>query len=49
MEQNINFIIDRNRGWGFQRTKLTYDLPLDMLVLPCSWFDGLLDSKSYFY
>lgn len=40
MEQNINFIIDRNRGWGFQRAKLTYDLPLDMLVLPCSWFDG---------
>lgn len=40
MKNNINFIIKRNRGWGFQEASLTYDLPLDMLVLPCSWFDG---------
>lgn len=40
MKHNINFIINRNRGWGFQEAQLTYDLPLDMLVLPCSWFDG---------
>tara|TARA_B100000123_G_scaffold90259_1_gene65553 strand:- start:14938 stop:15771 length:834 start_codon:yes stop_codon:yes gene_type:complete len=40
MKQNINFIINRNRGWGFHQARLTYDLPLEMLVLPCSWFDG---------
>ena len=40
MKKNIEFIINRNRGWGFQEANLTYDLPLDMLVLPCSWFDA---------
>jgi hypothetical protein len=40
MKKNIEFIIDRNRGWGFQEASLTYDLPLDMLVLPCNWFDA---------
>ena len=40
MKQNINFIINRNRGWGFQEAQLTYDLPLEMLVLPSSWFNG---------
>ena len=40
MQKNIEFIIQRNQGWGFQEAKLTYDLPLDMLVLPCSWFNG---------
>jgi hypothetical protein len=40
MKQNIEFIINRNRGWGFQEAALTYDLPLDLLVLPCSWFDA---------
>jgi len=40
MKNNIEFIIRRNRGWGFQDANLTYDLDLDMLVLPCSWFDG---------
>jgi Glycosyltransferase sugar-binding region containing DXD motif len=39
MEKNIRFIMSRNRGWGFQEANLTYDLPLDILVLPCSWFD----------
>jgi hypothetical protein len=40
MKKNIEYIINLNRGWGFQEANLTYDLPLDMLVLPCSWFDG---------
>ncbi len=40
MKKNIEFIIERNRGWGFQQANLTFDLPLNMLVLPCSWFDG---------
>ena len=39
MKRNIDFILKRNLGWGFQEAKLTYDLPLDMIVLPCSWFD----------
>jgi hypothetical protein len=40
MRKNMEFIIKRNRGWGFQQALLTFDLPLDMLVLPCSWFDA---------
>jgi len=40
MKKNIEFIIGNNKGWGFQEAKLTYDLPLDILVLPCSWFDS---------
>jgi len=39
MEANIRKIAALNRGWGFQQARLTYDLPLDMLVLPCAWFD----------
>lgn len=39
MKKNIEFILKRNRGWGFQEALLSYDLPLDILVLPCSWFD----------
>lgn len=40
MKNNIIFIINRNKGWGgVQRAKLTYDLPLEILVLPCSWFN----------
>ena len=49
MKTNIEYIIERNRGWGFQEASLTYDLPLDLLVLPCSWFDpGWLESVSPF-
>lgn len=45
MKKNIEFIINRNRGWGFCEALMTYDLPLDMLVLPCSWFDaGWIDT-----
>ena len=40
MKHNINFIINRNRGWGFQEADLTFNLPLEMLVLPSSWFNG---------
>lgn len=40
MKRNIEFIKNRNRGFGFNEAQLTYDLPLDMLVLPCSWFNG---------
>ena len=40
MKGIIDFVIKRNRGWGFQNAELTYDLPLDILVLPCSWFDA---------
>ncbi len=40
MKYNIEFIIQRARGWGFQEANLTYDLPMNLCVLPCSWFDG---------
>lgn len=39
MKKNIEFIGERARGWGFQEALLTFDLPMDMLVLPCGWFD----------
>ncbi len=40
MENNIKIIMYLRRGWSFQQALLTYDLPLDILVLPCSWFDA---------
>jgi hypothetical protein len=40
MKRNIDYIVNVDIGWGFQEANLTYDLPLDMLVLPCSWFDA---------
>lgn len=39
MRNNMEYILNLNKGWGFQEALLTYDLLLDMLVLPCSWFD----------
>lgn len=39
MKKNIEIIVKRNLGWGFQQANLTYNVPLDVLVLPCSWFD----------
>jgi hypothetical protein len=47
MKANIEFIGKRGRGWGFQEANLTFDLPLDMLVLPCSWFDAGWISNPY--
>lgn len=35
----IQYIIDRKKGWGFQRAKLTYNLPMQITVLPCATFD----------
>jgi len=40
MKHNIEFIINRNRGWGFQESNLTFDLPMKFFVLPNSWFDA---------
>jgi len=40
MKNIIEFIVKRSQGWGFQEARLTFDLPLDLLVLPCSWFDA---------
>lgn len=39
MKKNIEYILNLNKGFGFQQANLTYDTPLDILVLPCSWFD----------
>ena len=32
MKKNIEFIVNRNCGWGFQEAQLTYDLPLDITM-----------------
>ena len=47
MKNNIDFIHKYNRGWGFQEAQLIYNLPLEFLVLPCSWFDGGWISNPY--
>jgi mannosyltransferase OCH1-like enzyme len=39
MKNNIKFLINNNGGWGFQEAALNYDSPMDLLVLPCNWFD----------
>lgn len=46
MKDIIEYILDRNRGWGFQEANLTYDSPIDLLVLPCSWFDSVWINSS---
>lgn len=40
MADVVAMIAERDRGWGFQQARLTYDLPLPLLVLPCAWFDA---------
>lgn len=40
MKNNIKYILERGRGWGFQEARLTFDCPLDLLVLPSTWFNG---------
>ena len=39
LTRDIEFIRELGRGWGFQEAGLTFDLPMDYLVLPCGWFD----------
>lgn len=40
LEKNIEYIISKKQGWGFQQANLTIDAPLNFLVLPCAWFDA---------
>lgn len=35
----IEYIYSNKRHWGMLTGRLTYDTPIDLLVLPCSWFD----------
>ena len=36
----IVYVKNRSRGWGCQQASLTFDLPLDILVLPAAWFEA---------
>lgn len=45
----IEYIQERGQGWGFKKANLTYNLPLDIMVLPCSWFDGGWIPNPYLY
>ena len=46
MKNNIEYIHNLNNGWGFQRAKLTYDISINLLVLPCAMFDsGWMDTS----
>ena len=47
MKRIIEFIIQRNRGWGFCEANITYDTPCEILVLPCSWFDPSWIKRPY--
>lgn len=38
-ENFVKFLILRNRGFGFQESQISFNDPVDLLVLPCSWFD----------
>ena len=41
MRRNIEYILAKGMGWGFQQARLTYDTEeMDMFVLPNSWFDA---------
>jgi hypothetical protein len=40
MKRFIEFMIEQNKGFGFQQSQLTFDKQVDLTVLPCSWFDG---------
>jgi hypothetical protein len=39
LKKCIEHIVSRNKGWGFQESRLDYSKDLPLLVLPCSWFD----------
>jgi hypothetical protein len=39
LESAIFYINDRAEGFSFRRARITYNLPLEFLILPCSWFD----------
>jgi len=41
MKKNIEFIINRNNGFGFVKANMTFDLSLDLVILPCSWFNPI--------
>jgi hypothetical protein len=45
----IEYIQKNGQGWGFKKAKLTYNLALDIMVLPCSWFDGGWISNPYLH
>ena len=47
MKNNIIYILNLNKGWGFQEALLTYDSLLELLVLPCSWFDPSFIQNPY--
>jgi hypothetical protein len=41
----IEYIMSTNTSCSFSESYLTFDTPLDLLVLPCSWFDaGWIDN-----
>jgi hypothetical protein len=35
----IEYMYNKRAGWGFQQENVIFDTPVDLLVLPCSWFD----------
>ena len=39
LESFINYVLTYKQNFGFQASAITHDTPIDLLVLPCSWFD----------
>jgi hypothetical protein len=47
MKSNIMYLITVVKGCEFQDNKILYDSPMDLIVLPCSWFDGSWVANPY--
>ncbi len=39
-KKNIEYILAKNNSFAFPECDLNFNTPLDLLVLPCSWFDA---------
>jgi len=49
LKKLMEFFISQNRSWGFQQSNLHYGLDIEMIVLPCCWFDaGWIENEMNF-
>lgn len=47
LKEIIEFYKNYRSNWGFQNGDITYDMPFNLLVLPCSWFDAAWIENPY--
>eukprot|EP00928_Gymnodinium_smaydae_P081692 TRINITY_DN65169_c0_g1_i1.p1 TRINITY_DN65169_c0_g1~~TRINITY_DN65169_c0_g1_i1.p1 ORF type:complete len:395 (+),score=39.81 TRINITY_DN65169_c0_g1_i1:67-1185(+) len=47
MRSFMEFMVKRQKGFGFQQAQLNFDSPVPFTVLPCAWFDaGWIDNPA---